>query len=622
MMQAPQDQLHNVTDATDSLQDTRDVAWSEALRNAAKALTHDLEVEAVLDRLAGAVRTMARSDEGAVLLIDGDKAHVVRTYRGMEPAVSPRETRSYHLGDGILAQTAAERRPVLASGAQRQQTQASSTDVANRRSLLTVPLCAGDAILGFVAVASRRPDAFSSRNVRELEIIASLAAAALQNARLFESLRRERDRLMALASIDQQILAMSDSPQTVIRAMLGHAVRLLGAPKGLSILLSDDAPKVVHTYGLNHDASVKALVDQYWARGQQWIEGMGEGWLAAIDEMPSAPELKPWVEGENIQALMAVPLWLQGRLVGLVALMDTRQRSWKADETHLARVLASQATIAIDKAILAQRLRERLHESEGVVAQLKQLDRLKGQFIQNVSHELRTPLAIVKGYVDLISEGAIGTIESVDPAFSAALSAIRTHTNNLTRIVESITSLSDADVGPLRLIPQSISPICEAALRANWQQALRRNVTIITDVSPDLPLVDLDAEGLSRAISHVVENAIKFSHPGPSSDEATTVWFRALERGNRVWIQVEDKGIGIPSEAMEHIFDRFYQVHGESTRHHGGLGIGLAMVKEIINRHNGEVVVESPGQGLGTTISIILPVSQANFAPGPGAEQL
>lgn len=621
MMQAPQDQLNNVTDATDSPQGTRDVAWNEALCNAAKALAHDLEVETVLDRLVGTVRTMARSDEGAILLIDGDRARVVRMYGGIEPAVSPKEARSYPLEGGILAQTAAERRPVLASGTQRQQTQASSIDGTNRQSLLTVPLCVDDALLGFVVVASRRPNAFGSQSVRELEIIASLAAAALQNARLFESLRQERNRLMMLASIDQQVLAMSGSPQSVIRTMLGHAVRLLETPKGLSILVSNNAPKVVHTYGLDHDANVRDLVDQHWARGQQWIEGMGEGWLAAIDETPSTSELRPWVEGESIQALMAVPLWLQGRLVGLVALMDTRQRSWREDETHLARVLASQTTIAIDKAILAQRLRERLHESEEVVAQLRQLDRLKGQFIQNVSHELRTPLAIVKGYVDLISEGVIGTLENGDPAFSAALSTIRTHTNNLTRIVESITSLSDADVGRLRLVPQSIFPICDAALRANWQQALRRHVTIITDVSPGLPLVDLDAEGLPRAISHVVENAIKFSHPSPSSDEPATIWFRVLERGDRVWIQVEDQGIGIPSEAMEHIFDRFYQVHGESTRHHGGLGIGLAMVKEIVNRHNGEVVVESPGQGLGTTVSIILPVSRVNAALDPGTEQ-
>ncbi len=282
------------------------MAWSEALCNAAKALTHDLEVEAVLDRLAGAVRTMARSDEGAVLLIDRRQSPRRPHVQGMEPAVSPREARSYHLGDGILAQTA-ERGPVLASGAQRQQTQASSTDVANRRSLLTVPYVPAMRYWGLWLLPAGAPMPSAAGTSASFEIIASLAAAALQNARLFESLRRERDRLMALASIDQQILAMSDSPQTVIRAMLGHAVRLLEAPKGLSILLSGRCAEGRPHHGLNHDASVKALVDQHWARGQQWIEGMGEGWLAAIDEMPSAPELKPWVEGESIQALMAVP---------------------------------------------------------------------------------------------------------------------------------------------------------------------------------------------------------------------------------------------------------------------------------------------------------------------------
>ena len=620
-MQPPQDQTRSAIRSP--FASAEDEAWGEALCAAVRTLTRDLSVEAVLDRLLAALRTVARCDRGAVLLADGDTVHVVRSFEIGEPGIGTTQPHSpSREQQRMLAQAAAERRCILVVDAPVKAARNPHQSTVEALSHLTVPLFHDDVLLGFVAIGSSRANAFSAQDMRGLELIASLAATALRNARLYESLHRERDRLMALASIDRQILAISDSPQVVIHTVLGHAISLLDAPKGLSVLPSDGGVIMqVHTYGFDDPGNVRAWVQAHWIRGRQLLETHGEGWLLALDQAPSDPEIGSWAEREQVQALLAMPLWLQGRLVGLIVLADTCRRQWSEDDIHILKILASQATIAIDKANLARRLRERLQASEEVVEQLQQLDNLKGQFIRNVSHELRTPLAIVKGYVDLIADGVIDdgvSEQKPNPGFAAAMGAIHTHTDNLIRIVESITTLGDTDVGRLYLTPQPLHPICEAALRANWQQALRQHISIVADLPADLPLVEVDAQGLLRALNHILENAIKFSRPETPQGEGPTVCFRAFERGAQVWIQVEDEGIGIPPDELERIFDRFYQVHGESTRRYGGLGIGLALVKEVVDRHHGEVLVESPGEGLGTTVSIKLPISQVNPDSGPG----
>ncbi len=249
-----------------------------------------------------------------------------------------------------------------------------------------------------------------------------------------------------------------------------------------------------------------------------------------------------------------------------------------------------------------QHLRRRLRQAEDALSQLRHFDALKGQFIQNVSHELRTPLAIVKGYVDLIADGSLGA--SADPLLNQAIQAIHTHTNNLVRLVDSITTLGDADVGRLSLVPQPLYPICDAAVKAIWQHALRRNITIVSEIPQTLPAVDIDAEGMLRALNHVLENAVKFS------PEGSEVRFLAFADDSWVRLQVKDNGIGIPTAQLDRVFDRFYQVDGQSTRRYGGMGIGLSLVKEVVQIHHGEVWAESPGEGQGATISIKLPIGR------------
>lgn len=354
-------------------------------------------------------------------------------------------------------------------------------------------------------------------------------------------------------------------------------------------------------------ALLRGLVQPAAAQGPDPLEALDRSLTTLTHERDQLKALASI--DQQIKAVLVIPLWLQGRLVGLLGLFDTQTRNWQEEEIHIAAMLASQATIAMDKAILTQQLRLRLRQAEEAVAQLQRFDELKRQFIQNVSHELRTPLAIVKGYVDLIASGNLG--EQHDPLLNQAIEAIHTHTDNLVRLVESITTLGDMEIGKLHLASQPVRPICEAAVRAIWQQALRRDITLRVEISETLPEIELDAQGLLRALNHVLDNAVKFS------PEGSEIHFESFVSDGAVWFRIEDQGIGIAPGELDRIFDRFYQIHGESTRRYGGMGIGLSVVKEVVQAHHGEVWAESRGEGHGTSISIKLPVRPQRTARPP-----
>jgi signal transduction histidine kinase len=147
-------------------------------------------------------------------------------------------------------------------------------------------------------------------------------------------------------------------------------------------------------------------------------------------------------------------------------------------------------------------------------------------------------------------------------------------------------------------------------MKANWQKALRRQIEIISTIPDDLPPLSLDGEGLLRALNQILDNAIKFSN------SESRIWFDAFLRDRHVWLQVKDEGIGIPESELDHVFDRFYQINGATNRRYGGMGLGLSLVREVIQRHGGSVWAESRGEGLGTTMTIALPLEpRATRAP-------
>ena len=158
------------------------------------------------------------------------------------------------------------------------------------------------------------------------------------------------------------------------------------------------------------------------------------------------------------------------------------------------------------------------------------------------------------------------------------------------------------ETGQLLLQPQPILPVLLRSIQAIRQKALRREIDILADLPAILPQVNLDPQQLGLALWHLLDNATKFSEPGGK------IWLRTWVEDDEIRCQVQDEGIGIPLDERERIFQRFYQVDGSSRRRYPGMGLGLSLVKRIIEKHGGRVWVTSDGPGQGAIFTFALPV--------------
>ncbi len=230
--------------------------------------------------------------------------------------------------------------------------------------------------------------------------------------------------------------------------------------------------------------------------------------------------------------------------------------------------------------------------------ELSALDRLKSQFFANVSHELRTPLTLILAPVEKLKSDS----EHFGPASQELLDVIENNALRLLRLVNDILSLIRLEEGRAALNKKSVDMghFLKHTAASMKHLAALKGVDLNLEEPPGDLLISADPDALEKIVSNVISNAIKFTPPGGRIDISAT------HENKMVMVRISDTGIGIPAEQLPHIFDRFYQVDGSATRRHQGLGLGLALVRELITRHGGDVTATSDA-GHGTTFVLRLP---------------
>jgi signal transduction histidine kinase len=352
--------------------------------------------------------------------------------------------------------------------------------------------------------------------------------------------------------------------------------------------------------------------------------GDGEAALAAV--AAEAPDvilldvLMPGLEGfEVCRRLKADPATVFIPVVILTALKGTQERikgaAAGADDflskpfdhvelvtrvKSLVRVKRLHDQIQAYNRELEARVAERTAELKRAYEELQELDQLKSDFIANVSHELRTPLLHVKGTLGLLTDGAMGALT---PEQAQGLSVAQGAIEQLGRIVEDTVDFGQMyEEQRLTFEPLSVAEVCRSAARAIARAADRRSITVKVAAASELPPVRADLAALTRILWHLLDNAVKFSPP------KSTVQLTVEKRRAGVRIAVRDQGAGIPPDQLDRVFQVFYQVDGSSTRRAGGLGLGLALVKRLVEAHGSRVEVESE-VGKGSTFAFELPAA-------------
>ncbi|MFV1858165.1 MAG: sensor histidine kinase, partial [Anaerolineales bacterium] len=255
---------------------------------------------------------------------------------------------------------------------------------------------------------------------------------------------------------------------------------------------------------------------------------------------------------------------------------------------------------------LELRVSERTAELKRALERLTELNQLKTNLISNVSHELRTPLAHIKGYVELLEEEELGdlTLEQ-----GKAMSVIHRATVRLGHLIDDLISFSTAsrEGMELKVEPVSIRDLTRDIVDRSKPKATHEGIRLRLSVDKSLPPVLADAEKLSWVIYQLLDNAIKFTPEGGR----VKIW--AEHVSGFVTIAITDTGIGIPSGKLDEVFQPFHQLDGSATRRYGGTGLGLALVKQIVDAHGSKITVESM-ENKGSTFRFELPISDNNAA--------
>jgi two-component system phosphate regulon sensor histidine kinase PhoR len=241
-------------------------------------------------------------------------------------------------------------------------------------------------------------------------------------------------------------------------------------------------------------------------------------------------------------------------------------------------------------------------EKEGTIlvfhdlTRLKQLERTREEFVANVSHELRTPLSLIKGYVETLLDGA-----KDNPEVAARfLQTIQRNSERLQFLIEDLLTISELESGRLKMNLQSVhlQPLVDKVFEDFRAQARTKSVTLTNQV-PDL-MARADSDRLQQVLGNLVSNAIKYGR----GEGQIEVGARAVNGAIEIYLQ--DDGPGIPPEALERVFERFYRIDKARSREQGGTGLGLSIVKHIVQSHGGKVWARSE-LGKGTTFFFTLP---------------
>ncbi|HEX8337445.1 MAG TPA: PAS domain-containing protein, partial [Pyrinomonadaceae bacterium] len=257
----------------------------------------------------------------------------------------------------------------------------------------------------------------------------------------------------------------------------------------------------------------------------------------------------------------------------------------------------------------AEQARLELAREQAARAEAEAANRLKDEFLATLSHELRTPLTAILGWAKLFADGQV----SADKA-GEAFRTIYRNARSQAQLVDDLLDVSRIITGKLRIeaVPVALPAVVEAAAAVVRPAAAAKGVSLDVNVGADDATVDGDPERLQQVVWNLLSNAVKFT------PEGGRVEARVRRAGPRVEVAVSDTGAGIPPEFLPHVFERFRQADMGTTRRHGGLGLGLAIVRHLVELHGGAVEAESGGAGRGSTFTVLLPVRAVrDERPGP-----
>ena len=523
------------------------------------------------------------------------------------------------------------------------------------RANLVIPLLCGQRLWGLLCVHQ----CASTRQWKQFEInltqqLANQLAIAIQQASLYEQIQSELyvrqqaeahialqlRQQEALGAIVQQIRESLDINE-ILATVTQHVKDVLHSdrvivfrlfPDGRSQIVeeavSGEFPALKNLHWENETWS-QDILDCYWQGRPRIVpDVMQDTWTDCLVEYSTAGGIQSKIvapilqEVKGYEAHRWVAPWESNKLWGiLVVHACSEKRVWQESEAQLLQQIANQLAIAIQQASLFERLQLELSERQQTQKllterneqlayfneKLARATRLKDEFLANMSHELRTPLNAILGMTEGLQDNIFGTTNDQQ---RKALQTIERSGTHLLELINDILDVAKIESGQieLALVPTAMAPLCRSSLAFIMQQAMKKQIQLESKIPPDLPNVLVDERRIRQVIINLLNNAVKFTPEGGNITlELCSVSItRGGEDLHHLQLAVRDTGIGIAQENIPKLFQPFIQIDSALNRQYSGTGLGLALVKQIVELHGGQVGVTSE-LGVGSCFIVELP---------------
>ncbi len=418
--------------------------------------------------------------------------------------------------------------------------------------------------LGALIFGHRDPDVFTEEDERLLIAVSAQAAIAIDNAKLFKAVRRaeeaaqaEREKLHALFMQSPAMIVILQGPEHVYEFVNLAAAKHIGQEQLLGRRARDVPPAIPPEH--------IAILDEVYRTGEHFAE----------DEVATVENLDG--TGRTVERFFNV----------------VYEPYRDVDERIQGVMIFGQE---VTDEVLAKR------KVEAIVAELETANRMKDEFLATVSHELRTPLNAILGWVRMLRTDSLRPEKKTH-----ALETIERNASVQSQLIEDLLDVSRIVTGKLRLqvTTVDIASVVENATEAVRPAATAKGVSLTHSIEPGAGTILGDPDRLQQVVWNLLSNGVKFTPRGG------TVSVKVARRECLVDIVVSDTGQGIKPEFLPHVFERFRQADATTTREFGGLGLGLAIVRSLVELHGGSVKVVSRGRGKGSTFTVSLPVSPA-----------
>ncbi len=464
---------------------------------------------------------------------------------------------------------------------------------------LGVPMKSRGAVRGVMAVQTYDPvTRLTEKHAEILEAIAAQTSAALERLEAREALERRNIYLAASAEIGRLVTSTLD-----LNTIFAQTVNLISDRLGFyfaAIYQMDEDGYHVILREATGGAGEKMKAQRYRVPvGSQTVIGKAaeKGEIVIINDTAADRLHQPNPLLLDTQSEVAIPLKVSGKALGVIDIQSTQPHAFTADALSILQSLADQVAVAINNAILYL-------ESQELIKNLQEVDKLKSQFLANMSHELRTPLNSIIGFSRVILKGIDGPITDMQ---QQDLTAIYNSGQHLLGLINDILDLARIEAGKMELNFEEVhlAEMIHSVFSTAKGLVKEKPIQLIEKVPPEMPTIRGDTMRVRQILLNLISNAAKFTDEGfitveTSVQKAPNGKFEAL-------IKVIDTGPGISPEGQEKLFKAFSQVDGSATRKTGGSGLGLSICANLVQLHGGRIGVESE-EGKGSTFWFTMPL--------------